>query len=125
VTLTNSELARRGYEAVARGDLKAVREFLDPDVKWHAGDPTASGTCQNREQALDFMARALTRRAPGELVEVVEAGDKVVVIMRPPSTQGERSRLTANVTTLRDGRAVEIVHYPDPADALAAAGVDR
>ena len=34
-----------------------------------------------------------------------------------------RRRLTANITTFRDGRAVEIVHYPDPQDALAAASL--
>jgi ketosteroid isomerase-like protein len=37
---------------------------------------------------------------------------------------GERgAALVANLTTFRDGRAVEMVHYPDPNDALAAAGV--
>ncbi|HUO70196.1 MAG TPA: hypothetical protein VMU39_05430 [Solirubrobacteraceae bacterium] len=38
---------------------------------------------------------------------------------------GEPADLTADVPTLRDGRAVEIVHYPRPEDALAAAGIVR
>lgn len=119
----NVEIVRRGYEAARRGDLDAVREFLDPDVKWHAGDPTAAGACHNRQEALEFMGQALRRGRIGELVEVVDAGEKVVVVMRPPSEAGEPTALSANVTTLRDGRAVEIVHYPDPDDARAAAGV--
>ena len=41
----NVELARRGWEAAQRGDLDAIAALLDPDVKWHGGDP-ASG-CQN------------------------------------------------------------------------------
>jgi ketosteroid isomerase-like protein len=123
MAVSNVERARRGYEAVARGDFAAVREFLDPDVKWHAGDPTAFGTCQNRTQALEFMRAAQVRRGVGELVEVVDAGDKVVVIMRPAAAEGEPPELTANVTTFRDGKAIEIVHYPDPRNALAAAGV--
>jgi len=32
MTESNLELARRGYEAILRGDLDAIRELLDPDV---------------------------------------------------------------------------------------------
>ena len=53
-------------------------------------------------------------------MDVVGAGDRVVVIMRPPAEAGE-PRLAANLTTFRDGRVVEMVHYADPDDALAAA----
>src|SRR5204863_2368054 len=60
---SNAELARRGYEAALRGDLDLVGGMLAPDVKWHGGDPTAEGSCQNRTQALDFMRRAIEARA--------------------------------------------------------------
>lgn len=114
---TNVELVRRGYAAAARGDLDAIRDLLDPDVKWHAGDPSAAWACKNREQALAFMGRP-GRGDVGELIDVVDAGDKVVVIMKP---SGEDPAPVANLTTLRDGRVVEMVHYPNPDDALAAA----
>jgi ketosteroid isomerase-like protein len=120
---SNVELARRGYQAALRGDLEAIREFLDPDVKWYGGNPSDEGACHNRDEALAFMLQASRRRRVGELVDVVGAGDQVVVIMRPPSQDGEPSALSANLTTFRDGKAVEMVHYPDPADALAAAGL--
>jgi ketosteroid isomerase-like protein len=119
---SNVELARRGYEAALRGDFDVIRDFLDPDVKWHGGDPSAPGACRNREQAMQFMRRALGRRGVGELVDVVGAGDKVVVIIRPPDEDGEQGALSANLTTFRDGKAIEMVHYPNPDDALAAAG---
>jgi len=120
---SNVELARHGYEAARRGDLETIREFLHTDVGWHGGDPSAPGACQNREQALAFMRRARGRRGVGELVDIVDAGEKVVVIMRPPSEAGEPAALSANLTTFRDGKAVEMVHYANPEDALAAAGV--
>ena len=119
---SNVELARRGYEAARRGDLAAVSEFLDPDVKWHAGDPTAEYACQNRAQAIEFMRRARERAGIGELIEIVDAGEKVVVIMRRAGEGGE-GELIANVTTFRDGKAIEMVHYPDPEDALATVGI--
>ncbi len=123
MTKTNIELARHGYEAALRGDLDAVGDFLAPEVKWHGGDPSAAGACHNREQALEFMRQARRRRSVGELVDVIGAGDKVVMIMRPPSEPGEPAALSANLTTFRDGKAIEMVHYPNPDDAIAAAGI--
>jgi ketosteroid isomerase-like protein len=120
---TNIELARRGYEAALQGDYDTIRELLDPAVRWHGGDPTAPGACRNREQAIQFMRQAWARGEPGELVDVIGAGDKVVVIMRPAPDETGPAATAANVTTFRDGKVVEMVHYPDPRDALAAAGV--
>jgi ketosteroid isomerase-like protein len=120
MTETNVELARRGWEAAERGDLEVIGELLDPDVKWHGGEPTGPGACRNRVEALEFMRQARARQPLPELVDVRGAGDKVVVIMRPPDQPGA---LTANLTTFRDGKAIEMVHYADAADALAAAGL--
>jgi ketosteroid isomerase-like protein len=117
---SNVELARRGFDAALRGDLAVIGELLAPDVKWHGGDPTAAGSCQNRDQALTFMRRAeVIGRGRIELVGVVGAGDKVVVIMQPPSAPSP----VANVATFRDGKVVEMVHYPSADEALAAARV--
>ncbi len=120
---SNVELARRGYEAAVRGELDVIGGLLDADVSWHGGDPTADGACQGREQALEFMRQARARGAIGELVEVIGAGEKVVVIMRRPTQDGEPATLSANLTTFREGKVVEMVHYPSPNDALAAAGI--
>jgi len=118
---SNVELARRGYEALMRGDLDSVTELLDPAVKWHGGDP--SDGCQNRVQALRWMREARARRGnPAELVDVIDAGDRVIVLMRRIGEDGE-PELVANLTTFRDGKVTEMVHYPDPDDARAAAGV--
>lgn len=120
---SNVELARRGYEALMRGDYVTVGELLDPEVKWHAGDPDSAFACRNREQALAFMRRP--ERTPVELIDVIDAGERVVVILQPPPEGDEPAARAANVTTFRDGKAVEMVHYPDPQDALAAAGVEQ
>jgi ketosteroid isomerase-like protein len=120
---SNAVIARRGYEAIARGDVDAIADLLHPDVKWHGGDPTATDGCVNRAQVLTWMRRRTVPRGVAELVEVVDAGDQVVVIMRWPADGDEPSELIANLTTFRDGKVVEMVHYPDPNDALTAAGV--
>ncbi|HUA72332.1 MAG TPA: hypothetical protein VMA96_14655, partial [Solirubrobacteraceae bacterium] len=53
---------------------------------------------------------------------MIDAGDKVVVIMRRTGEDGA-PELVANLTTFRDGKVVEMVHYANPDDARAAAGV--
>ena len=56
-----------------------------------------------------------------ELIDVVAAGDDmVVVILRPPSGPP-----VANLATFSHGKVVEMVHYPNPDDALNAAGGTR
>ena len=118
---SNADLARRGYEAAMRGDLEFIGGLLDPDVVWHGGDPNDVGACRDREEALQFMRQAFARGGVGELVDVIDAGDRVVVIMRPPSPVGKPAALIANLSTFRGGKVIEMVHYPDPDDALAAA----
>ena len=114
----NVEVARRGYAAIARGDLDAVAELLAPDVKWHGGDPDAEGACRNRNEALAFMRnRAMARM--GQLVDVVDAGDSVVVVMQPPPQDGETPPRRANVTRFRDGQVVEMIAFESPEAALA------
>ncbi len=42
--------------------------------------------------------------------------------MRPPFEGNEPAPPVANLTTFRDGKVIEMVRYPNPEDALAAAG---
>ena len=119
----NVELARAGYAAVARGDLDYVAGLLDPNVRWHGGDSSAEGACHGREQALEFMRAAAGRGVIGRLIDVIDVGDHVVVVMQPRARGGEQAPLRANITTFRAGRIVEMVAYESPEAAMAAAGV--
>ncbi len=121
---SNVERARRGFEAVLRGDLELLRELLDPDVTWHGSEGLTTDSCQCREDVLRFIAQAIERGAIGELVDVIAVGDDVVVLMRPqPSADGSPAPLRANITRFRGGRAVELVAFDSPAEALASAGL--
>jgi ketosteroid isomerase-like protein len=122
---TNGERARHGFEAVLRGELEPIADLLAPDVRWHGGDPSAPGACRSREDALEVIGAAIERGAVGELVDVIDAGEQVVVILRPASSDGQQVGPVANLTRFRDGKVIEMVHFPDPAEALVAAGVTR
>ena len=120
---SNVEIARLGFGAALRGDVEAIAEVLDPEVKWHGGDPAAIGSCRNRGEVVAFLRQSeVIRGGRFELVDVVAFGDKVVAVMRRPSASGAQvAQPVANLFRFRDGKVVEIVHYPDADDALAAA----
>ncbi|HWE09245.1 MAG TPA: hypothetical protein VG325_07815 [Solirubrobacteraceae bacterium] len=117
----NVDLVRRGYEAIIRGDLQLIGDLLDPHVKWHGGDP-ASG-CRNRDEALKFMGQS-RRGGIGRLIDVIDAGEgRVIVVLEPPATpDAPPPSPRANVTTIRDGRVIEMVAYETPEQARAAVG---
>lgn len=120
---SNAEIAREGFAAAARGEYELVAALLHPDVRWHGGDPDAEDACRNRDQALTWMRRRAGRRAGAfpDVVDVVQSGERVVVIMRPPPTPGDpQPGLTANLASFRDGLVVEMVHYASAEKALAA-----
>ena len=120
------ELLRRAWDAFARGDVDGATEALHPDVRWHAaGDPDGEGACHNREVAVAFIRRALADGLTAELLDVRDAGDRLVAVIhthappeweRSPGPHGE-------LVTVRDGKIVQMVIYPTVEDALAAAGL--
>lgn len=117
--VSTAELVREAHAAIARGDYDAVAPLLDPAVCWHAGNPQEG--CRSREQALAWIRRAGSSGRPlPEIVRVVEAGEHVVVVLqRHPSAAEPDPPRTANLTTLRRGLVVEMVHYDDAESALA------
>jgi ketosteroid isomerase-like protein len=109
---SNAQLARPGFEAVARGDLEAIGELLDPNVQWHGGDP-GPWSCHSRDDALDFIRRVRADGRVGRLEEVVEAGERVVVIMRQGTL---RAPTTSVVPTSRPSATARSPRYrPTPA----------
>ena len=59
-------------------------------------------------------------RGLAELVDVIDLGDRVVVVIRPPDA-AEPGELRANLTTFRDGKVTEMVAFESPEAAIAAA----
>jgi hypothetical protein len=71
------------------------------------------------------MCQAVDRGALGQLVDVIDAGDQVVVVMRPGrELEPGESGLRANLTTFRDGKVVQMTAYETPEAALAAPAAD-
>jgi ketosteroid isomerase-like protein len=121
----NVELARRGYEAVSRGDLASLFDSLDPEVEWRAAqDPETyrgpEGVARSIAEWFEVFDDA---RLKAE--EFIDAGDQVVVAVRHLG-RGKESGIEMetvfyHVITIRDDRLVKLEEYTDRAAALEAA----
>jgi hypothetical protein len=124
----NAEIVRRAFAAP---DLSGFMAALADDIVWDlttAGGPEAD-VFEGRARTEEFLRRWLGAwdEYRMEIDELVEAGDRVVVIGR----QRGRSKVTGiavemphfAVWTLRGGRAVRVEVHSSRAEAMTAAGL--
>lgn len=122
----NVDIVRSAYEAFVHGDSAAAAAILHPDVTyvWIRPGPW---DCSCAGDVIGVANARLSEGAIGELAELVDAGDHVVMRVRGPDPQrygaepGETA--TTTVFTLEGGRVVAMRDYPSRAAALAAVGV--
>jgi ketosteroid isomerase-like protein len=126
----NVEIVRGAYEAYGRSDLDAAYAYLHPEIEFHTyAESPEAGVYRGREAVRRYNEGLFGRfeRFRAEIEEVVEAGERVVVV----STQyavpkgGEREiavRMT-EVWTIRDALLAERHSYSTRSEALEAAGL--
>jgi ketosteroid isomerase-like protein len=114
-------------DAMRRGDVETMAARLAPDVV-HQG-LRDEWICRNREEVLRMVRGRAGRVPPVEALELVAAGDRVVMSVRGPGVgppvddeSGEPRGQAVIVFTLRDGLIVRMDDYAQRADALAVAG---
>ena len=125
----NTDVVQRTYEAVNRGDIRAVLDLLTDDVEWTLQGPSAisfAGTRHGREGAAEFFALV------GDTLEFnqfeprrfVAQGDSVVVEGYEDSVVKPTGRTLrqewAHIYTLRDGKIAKFRAFEDTAALVAA-----
>jgi ketosteroid isomerase-like protein len=122
----NVDLVRRGYQALNSGDIDGVLSLVDPDIEWigytHLPE---SGNLRGRDEVREWLERFLDawEEMDVQIVEVVEADDKVAVLVRL-SGRGKGSGVEveggvdAHVWTIRDGSVVAVTLHQGTRDAL-------
>ena len=129
---SNVERLRRGYEALSRGDYEAVRELLDPtillrdrpevpDARSYRGYEGMLTTLRDTSDSFEDF-----RHDPRQFFE---NGDRIVAVLdmtgRGRASGVPVAERIAHLWTLRDGLAIELRAFTDPADALEEAGLPR
>ncbi|HST33773.1 MAG TPA: nuclear transport factor 2 family protein [Solirubrobacteraceae bacterium] len=125
----NVEIVRRAHAEFERGNFW-VPEVFDPDVRivWLpaiGGDEETVGLAEMGRVVLDWMQSWDHVRLIAE--RFIDAGDQVA-INGYWRGRGKASGVVTDwrhgsVWTLRDGKAISVVSYSDPADALKAVGL--
>jgi ketosteroid isomerase-like protein len=123
-----ADLVRHGYEAWNRGDVEAVLEFLDPEIRWEGYTHIPeSGTLIGRDQVRSWLERFLEawEVLDIEVTDLTEKGDQVIALVRfhargKGSGVEVEGGVDAHIWTVRDGRAVAVRLYQGTHEALAA-----
>ena len=120
----NADYVRNFVEAWNRGDLERFLNHADPDFEWVAAREHP-GALTNRgiEGAADYM-RDWLETMPDlkvEVEELVEAGDRVLAVLRMAGTGAGSGAVTevrmATLSTFRNGRPVRTEEFLDPEEA--------
>ncbi len=114
-------------DAMRRGDLETMASRLAPDVVHQGVKP--EWICHNREEVIDMVGQRVGRVPPVEAIELVAAGDHVVMSVRGigigPPVDGDEEEARGQATivyTLVDGKIVRMHDYLHRAEALESAG---
>ena len=132
----NVEIVRRVYDAAARRDAAAVFALYDPEVELDAsrvGVPDLEADADGISRGHAGLRRFFREwhqawgRIEYDYEELIDAGQHVISVVnrrgRGRSSGAEVELHVALVWTLREGKVVRVVWFPDRAEALEAAGL--
>ena len=126
---------RRGLDAGNRGDVDRLLQELDPAVEWHSALHALMGGEQTVFRGHDGVREMLADlnetfgEIQIEISEIRDLGDGLVAIgrnrARGTASGVETETPLALVTEIRNGKTISVRGYLDPAEALAAVGLDE
>ena len=131
----NVEIVQRGFVAITRLDGQAMLEFMDPEIEFRprfqvmlGGEAAVYHGHDGVLEAFRDVYSALDWIKP-EVSENRDLGDRIVALghlrIRGKATGIEADSSAGWVVDVRDGKAVRISEYLDPAEAFEAAGLEE
>ena len=131
----NVETLKRGFDAVSRLDEKGMLEFMDPEIEFRPrfqvmleGEAAVYWGHEGVREAFRDLYGALDDITP-EVSEIRDFGDRIVALgrirVRGKESGAEAQSAAGWVVDLKDGKAVRILEYLDPGEALEAAGLSE
>jgi ketosteroid isomerase-like protein len=127
----NVEIVRRAYEAFNREGRNAMLEFLHPEIEWDESELPARrpGVYHGHEGVTRLLNENASLWEDINVVidEIIEGGSDQVVAMIRVTGRGRNTGVdvelaTAQVWTLRAGKAKRVRLYLDRQEAMEVAG---
>jgi uncharacterized protein len=127
----NVEIVQSIYEALNRGDWEAAPRLTDadfevtfqrgPNAGTHRGRDSIRAIIEDQREAFDAWII--------EVEQVFDSGDQVVALirnrLRPKGTGAEFETRNGHIWTIRNGVALSLRGFPNPEEALKAAGLSE
>lgn len=119
----NEDLARRGFEAFATGDMATLNELFADDIVWHSpGRNQLAGTYHGKEQVFaqfQKVAEMTGGTFKVDLHALLADDEHVVALTR---ARGEREGMTLDDNTVqvfhvKDGKVTESWLHPGDAES--------
>ena len=127
----DTEALRETYAALNRNDIPATVKALDPEIEWiEPPEYPIGGTHHGHAAVMEHLSQARDTWAEGscEPERFIVAGDKIIVFayvrVRLKHEMEWREGGIADVYTFRNGKAIQMRHFPDRPRALEWAGVE-
>jgi ketosteroid isomerase-like protein len=114
----NEELARKGYDAFAAGDLDTIREILADDIQWHVGGRSPlAGDYKGKDEVFAFFAKLVELSGGTFRVDVhdVLANDEHAVVLGTNRATRDGKELNDNIVAVyhnKDRKTVEAWFHP-------------
>jgi ketosteroid isomerase-like protein len=120
-----ADIVRGAYEAFSRGEFDAVVELLHPEVDWvPPSDSVEPHPLRGRDAVREYLAPNIFDEQTAEPLELIEQGDRVLVVARVRARAGasgiEIDQVVYHLFTIEDGLAVRFSAHIERGDALAA-----
>ena len=117
----NEDLARRGYEAFATGDMATLNELLADDIVWHSlGKNPLAGTFRGKDEVFAQFQKTAELTGGNFKIDIhsLLADDEHVAALLRSSAERESKTLNDNgvqVFHVKDGKVTESWFLPgDP-----------
>ena len=129
----NVDIVRAGYEAVNRRDFEALFDFYDPEIIWEQDEGFVEPGTHHGHAGVRRVFDSLFEGFKDFHIDVEQLididDDRVLALVRIVGS-GNISGLALDTPggqlwSLRDGRAVKLKLYLDPAEALEAVGLSE
>jgi len=129
------EAVKRGFGAIGSLDAEVMLEFMDPEIEFRprfqvmlGGEAMVYRGHQGVREAFRDVYSALDWIRP-QISEIRDLGDRIVALGQL-RIRGKESGIEAHssagwVIDMKDGKAVRVLEFLDPAEALEAAGLSE
>ncbi len=127
----NVGIVHRVYDAMNGGDWDAVFRDMHPDFEMTTQRGPDAGTHRQREAVQGFGEDyfAAFEKHVFEPEEAFEFGDQVLILLtrraRPKGGSADLVVGNGHLWTLRNGAILSMKSFPDPNEALEAAGLSK